>query len=85
MTYGDIPQDSLDAVLGETYEDGLYTLQNELNLLDEDIIHTNFYTLPGSGNASDLNGLIVYTNTYVGVIVHNIFGDFGLVKLKRNP
>lgn len=85
MIYADIPKASLDAILGETYEGGTYTLQDELNSLGEDIVHTNFYTLSGSGNASDLNGLVVYTPTYVGVIVHNIFGDLCLIRIKRNP
>lgn len=85
MTFGDIPKETLNVILGETYEGGNYTLKDELNQLNEDIIWTNFYKLPGTGSATDLNGLTVYTNTYVGIILHGVFGDLCLVQLKRNP
>lgn len=85
MTFGDIPEVSLKTVLGETYEGGDYNLENELNSLGEDIIKTNIMQLPGTGRAIDLSGLTVYTETYVGIIIHGVFGDLTLVKLKRNP
>lgn len=85
MTFGDLPNEILDLALGETYEGGAYTLRDELSTLQEPIVQTNFYHLPGSGKATDLLGLIVYTETYVGVVMEGVFGDLSVIALKRNP
>lgn len=85
MTYGDIPENTLKIVLGETYEGGTYTLQDELTQLQEDIIATNVFQLKNRQTAEDLQSLTVYTNTYVAVLVNGLFGDLCLISMKRNP
>lgn len=83
--FGDLPDTILDLALGETYEGSEYTLRDELSTLQEPIMQTNFFHLPGSGKATDLIGLIVYTETYVGVVIESVFGDLSVIALKRNP
>lgn len=85
MKYADIPQAILDTVLGESWPDGAYSLQDELNQLGEDIVSTNFMQLPGTGKIRDLLGLTVYTEKQVGVICEGMFGEFHLLIVKRNP
>lgn len=85
MTYGDIPENTLKIVLGETYEGGTYTLEDELNQLQEDIVATNVFQLKNRETAEDLQNLTVYTKTYVGVLVNGLLGDLCLISMKRNP
>lgn len=85
MIYGDIPDSTLKIVLGETYEGGTYTLQDELSQLQEDIIHTNVFQLKNRETAHDLQNLTVYTKTYVAVLVNGLLGDLCLISMKRNP
>lgn len=85
MMYGDIPENTLKIVLGETYEGGTYTLQDELTQLQEDIVHTNVFQLKSREKADDLLHLTIYTQNYVAVLINGIFGDLCLISMKRNP
>lgn len=85
MTYGDIPENTLKLVLGETYDGGTYTLQDELTQLQEDIVHTNVFQLKSRDNAHDLQHLTVYTQNYVAVLINGLLGDLCLISMKRNP
>jgi len=80
-----IPVDVLNIQIGETY-DGPYTLKDELvNLKGEQLKYVD-YTLEDTVHGTkSLRSFLCYTNSYVAILVHTIFGDLSLVVLERNP
>jgi hypothetical protein len=79
MKFGRIPNEILDTVLGETYSAGEYTLREELQRVDEDIIDYNHRTEDG------WMIFTAWTKTYVMTIADGIFGDRYLLVLPRKP
>ena len=88
MKYGGIPKKFLDAVLGETYTNGNYTLRDELEQVGEDIISYNIRTYSRESNkscAGQLQFFMAWTKHYVMVMVDGPFGDREIIALPRNP
>lgn len=88
--YGNIPEEVLQIELGQFYSEDLgfsrYTLQNELDTLDEEIIHAEWEM----GVINDmgflgLSNFTAWTENFVVVLVENPFEEQTLIVTPRNP
>jgi hypothetical protein len=85
MTYANIPQELLDIVLGEGWQE-TWTLKDQIDEIGEDIITAEFDTHNNeNGTVNKIRSFTAWTATYVLVLVDTAFGDQALISLKRNP
>jgi len=90
MEYGNIPDDILELEIGEFYNDDTgfsrYSLQNELDTLDEEIIHAEWDVEHRPEDAyPKLVSFTAWTKTSVAVLTHNPFNEQNLLVIPRNP
>lgn len=81
MTFGNLPEEVLNHVIGETY-DGPYSVRDELKYLPEEIVDSIFRW---SDDGKRLNKVVVWTKSFVYVLVDSVFSDQCFIEVPRNP
>jgi hypothetical protein len=85
MNYANIPDDVLDLPVGESYENGEYTLRYLLDYYKEDLIHAEWDTVKHDGSVIGMRYLNAWSKDHIFVLTHSMFGDWYLVAVRRNP
>lgn len=88
--YGNIPEEVLHIELGQFYNEDLgfsrYTLQNELDTLDEEIIHAEWETgATEDASFPELVNFTAWTENFVAVLTENFCDEPTLIIIPRNP
>ena len=77
-----IPKNVLSIVLGESYPDGDYTLDDELGDLKNKITWVKYAV---NENTGLLTNFQCYTDDYICLLIDNIMCEQYLLKIDRNP
>jgi hypothetical protein len=88
--YGNIPDDILEIELGEFYntDSGFarYSLRNELDTLDEEILHAEWDTEQlAEETYPRLLTFVAWTENNIAILIDNPFDEKNLVVVPRNP